>query len=235
LLPFPVWGVYFLIMDRWTVDFHRGIRYLSGHDPASAVLYFSRAVQGCPVRRSEELTKALYYLGVALKRVGYSNSAIRSWVISHRMKKSRHTRALLERFCNDYGMAKRDCEAEDDWQAFYSIQLMRYLRGFKKRTLSDRIERSVIRDIVREAWERLQDSGALQGCSPEQKYEIFQKTTIDFPLFYYGRLKDPVVQVNFSEGRRTSSGDPCPCGSGLPYRYCCGRSPAEEELTIGLF
>jgi len=235
LLPFLVRGVYFLRMDRWTVDYHRGIRYLSGHDPASAVVYFSRAVQRCPVNRSEELTKALYYLGVALKRVGYSNSAIRSWVTSHRMKKSRHTRALLDRFCNEYGMAKRDCEAEDDWQAFYSIQLMHYLRGFKKQTLSDRIERSVILDIVREAWERLRDSGALDGCTSEQKYAIFQNTKIDFPLFYFSRMRDPVVRVNFSEGRRLGFTDRCPCGSGLPFRCCCGRNPAEEELSIGLF
>jgi hypothetical protein len=235
LLPFPVWGAYFLRMDRWTVDFHRGIRYLAGHDPARAIVYFSRAVQLCPVSRSEELTKALYYLGVALKRIGYSNSAIRSWVTSHRMKKSRHTRALLNRFCNEYGMAKQDCEAQDDWQAFYSIQLTRYLRGFKKRTLSDRVEQSMILDIVREAWERLRDSGALQGCTPEEKYEIFQDTKIDFPLFYYGRLRDPVVRVNFSKGRKLSPADPCPCGSGLPFRCCCGRNPAEEELSIGLF
>jgi hypothetical protein len=235
LLPFPRSALYFLAMDRWTVDFHRGIRYLSGHDPNSAIVYFSRAVQGCPVNRSEELTKALYYLGVALKRIGYSNSAIRSWVTSLRMKKSRHIRALLERFCNEYGMAKQECKDQDDWQAFYSIQLTRYLRGFKKRTLSDRIERSMIVDIVREAWKRLQDSGALQGCTPEEKYEIFQNTMIDFPLFYYGRLRDPVLRVNFSEGRRYKAQDPCPCGSGLPYCCCCGRNPAEEELSIGLF
>jgi hypothetical protein len=186
-------------MDRWTVDFHRGIRSLSGHDPASAVVHLSRAVQRCPVSRSEDLTKALYYLGVALKRIGYSNSAIRSWVTSHRMKKSRHTRALLDRFCNKYGMAKQECEEQDAWQAFYSIQLRRYLGGFKKRTLSDRVERSMIIDIVREAWNRLQESGVLQGCTPEEKYEIFQNTKIDFPLFYFGRLRDPVVQVNFAE------------------------------------
>ena len=222
-------------MDRWTVDFHRGIRYLAGHDPAKAIENFSRAVQNCPVDRSRELTKALYYLGVALKRVGYSNSAIRSWVTSLKVKKSRHTRALLDRFCNDYGMAKRDCQAEDDWQAFYSIQLRSYLRGFEKRTLSDPVERSMIHDIVREAWNRLEDSGALQGCTPEQKYEIFQDTKIDFPLFYYGRLRDPVVRINFSEGRRVHPGDPCQCGSGLPFGCCCGRNPADEELSVGLF
>ena len=144
-------------------------------------------------------------------------------------------RALLDRFCNDYGMAKQDCEAQDDWQAFYSIQLTRYLRGFKKRTLSDRSERSMISDIIREAWERLQSSGELEGCSAEEKYEIFQKTTIDFPLFYYGRLRDPVVQVNFNTGRRIKPGDPCPCGSELQYGCCCGRNPGGDELAIGLF
>ena len=235
MLPFPGCRVYFLGMDRWTVDFHRGIRHLSGHDPAGAILFFSRAVQACPLSRSEELTKALYYLGIALQRIGYSNSAIRSWVTSLKMKKSRHTRALLDRFCNEYGMAKQDCEAQDDWQAFYSIQLMRYLRGFKKRTLSDRAERSMIVDIVREAWSGLVASGALEGCTPEEKYEIFQKTKIDFPLFYYSRLQDPLVRVNFFEGRRYKAGDPCPCGSGLQFCCCCGRNPGEDELSIGLF
>ena len=112
---------------------------------------------------------------------------------------------------------------------------MRYLRGFKKRTLSDRVERSMIVDIVREAWTRLQDSGALQGRTPEEKYEIFQTTKIDFPLFYYGHLQDPVVRINFSEGRRYKAQDPCPCGSGLPYCCCCGRNPGEDELSVGLF
>ena len=234
MLPFPVTGAYFLTMDRWTVDFHRGIRYLSGHDPASAIVFLSRAVQNCPLSRSEELTKALYYLGIALRRIGYGSSAIRSWVASQRMRRSKHIRALLDRFCNEYGMAKQDCEAQDDWQAFYSIQLLRYLRGFKKRALSDRAERSMIVDIVRQAWKEIQASGVLEGCAPEEKYEIFQNTKIDFPLFYYGRLKDPVVRVNFAEGRRYKSGDPCPCGSGLQYRCCCGRNPGEDELSIGL-
>jgi hypothetical protein len=222
-------------MDRWTNDFHRGIRSLSGHDPASAVLFLSRAVQKCPVTRPDELTKYLYYLGIALQRIGYGNTAIRSWVTSQRMKKRKHTRALLDRFCNYYGMAKQDCQDQDDWQAFYSIQLMRYLRGFAKRTLSDRAERSMIYDIVREAWKELRQSGALEGRTPEEKYEIFHNTKIDFPLFYYGRLQDPVVRVNFSEGRRYRAGDPCPCGSGLQYSCCCGRDLGEDELSIGLF
>lgn len=208
---------------------------MSGHDPAGAILFLSRAVQNCPVSRSDDLTRALYYLGIALRRVGYSNSAIRSWVTSHKMKKRKHTRALLDRFCNEYGMARQDCAVQDDWQAFYSIQLTRYLRGFKKRTLSDRSERSMIADIIRDAWRQLQDSGELEGRTAEEKYEIFQNTKIDFPLFYFSRLRDPVVRVNFSEGRKIKPGDSCPCGSGLQYCCCCGRNPGEDEFAIGLF
>jgi hypothetical protein len=93
----------------------------------------------------------------------------------------------------------------------------------------------MIYDIIRGAWEGLQASGRLEGCTEEEKYEIFQKTKIDFPLFYFSRLNDPVVRVNFSEGRRYKPGDPCPCGSGLQYSLCCGRNPGEDELSIGLF
>jgi hypothetical protein len=185
-------------MDRWQGDFHRGIRYLSAHDPASAVLHLSRAVQNCPVSRGDELTRMLYYLGIALRRAGYSNSAIRSWVTSQKMRKTKHTRALLDRFCNGYGMAKQDSEAQDDWQAFYSTQLKRYLWGFKKRTLSNSSERSMIYDVIREAWKELQRSGRLDGRSSEEKYEIFQNTKIEFPHFYFGRLRDAEAQVGRS-------------------------------------
>ena len=234
-MPIETSGLYVLSMERWSVDYHRGMRSLSAHDPSGAILFFARAVQNCPLSRSEELTKTLYYLGIALRRIGYCNSAIRSWVTSLKMKKSKHTRALLQRFCNPYGMAKQECQDQDDWQAFYSIQLMSYLRGFGKQTLSDQGERSMIHDIVREEWRRLKHSGALEGRTPEEKYEIFQKTKIDFPLFYFSRVNDPVVRVNFVEGRKIKPADPCPCGSGLPYNCCCGRSPGEDELAIGLF
>jgi len=222
-------------MDRWLGDFHRGMRHLSGHDPSAAIPYFSRAVRKCPVSRSEELTRLLYYLGMALKRAGYNNSAIRSWIASQKMKKREHTRILLERFCNSYGMAKQACEDLDDWQAFYAIQLMRYLRGFNKRTLTSASERSMLRDVIREGWEKLQATGALCGKDAEEKHKIFESTKMEFPLFYQSRIRDPLLRVNFDAGRRLRVGDPCPCGSGLSYGCCCGRTPGEEELTIGLF
>jgi hypothetical protein len=222
-------------MAKWQGDFQRGIRMLARHDPGGALLFFSRSLKACPAKHCDELTHVLYYMGIALKRLGYSNSAVRSWITSLRMRRHKETRALLGRFCNCYGMAKQECGDQDDWQAFYSIQLMRYLRGFQKRTLSSRTERIVLRDIIGLYWRKLKGTGALAGKSPEQKCELFKSTHIDFPLFFEDQAEEPVLLVDFGTGRKVGLGDKCPCGSGLPYIACCGRTPGEDELAIGLF
>jgi hypothetical protein len=222
-------------MERWQTDIHRGIRQLSKHDAGGAVLHFARALHSCPVTRSEDLAKLLYYLGIALKRLGLSNSAVRSWIAAHRAKRQRHTYELLERFSNSYGMAKQSCPDQDDWQAFYSVQLMRYLRGFNRKTLSSEAERKMLVDIIRSYWDKLKSSGELDGKSPAEKSTIFKDTCIDFPLFFQGALKDPVLRVDFSSGKRVRPGDKCFCGSGLPYLACCGRTPGEDELLVGIF
>jgi hypothetical protein len=222
-------------MELWRTDIHRGMRRLSRHDPGGAVLYFSRALQGCPVSRSEELARLLFYLGIALRRLGFCNSAVRSWIAAHRTRKQRHTLELLERFANSYGMAKQGCQDLDDWQAFYSTQLLRYLRGFKRRAVSSEAERHMLYDLIRLEWDQLKHSGVLTGKSAEEKSEIFRNTHVDFPLFSQAPTEDTVVRVDFKRGRRLKPGDTCFCGSGLPYLACCGRTPGEDELTIGIF
>ena len=199
------------------------------------MLFFSRALHVCPVNRSEDLARLLYYLGIALKRLGLSNSAVRSWIAAHRIKRQRHSQELLERFANSYGMAKQDCPDQDDWQAFYSMQLMRYMRGFNRRTLSNEAERSMLLDIIRNYWDKLKASGRLEGKSPGEKSEIFKNTCIDFPLFFRGDPADAVLRVDFGTGRKLRPGDKCFCGSGLSYLSCCGRTPGEDELIIGIF
>jgi len=211
------------------------MRQLSKHDPGGAVLHFARGLHQCPVTRTEDLAKLLYYLGIALKRLGLSNSAVRSWIAAHRTKRQRHSQELLQRFANSYGMAKQSCPDQDDWQAFYSMQLVRYLRGFNRKTLCSEAERKMLVDIIRSYWDRLKSSGALTGKSPAEKSAIFQNTCIDFPLFFHGSLSDPVLRVNFSSGKRMQPGDKCFCGSGLPYLACCGRTPGEDELLVGIF
>jgi hypothetical protein len=222
-------------MECWTGDFHRGIHALARHDPAAAAMHLSRALKDCPVSSRRNLSQLLFYLGVALQRLGLSNSAIRAWIAAQRAHKLRRNRELLERYANHYGMAKQRCEDLDDWQAFYSIQLMRYLRGFNKRSLTSTAERSMLREIIRQHWASLIQSGALGGRSPEEKSEIFRAARIDFPLFYKGEETQPVLRVNFETGKKLKPGDRCFCGSGLPFLACCGRTPGEDELSIGIF
>ena len=81
-------------------------------------------------------------------------------------------------------MAKQDTEEKDDWQAFYSIQVMRYLKAFNKRTPANQAERDMLKDIIHSQWEKLKDSGILEDKSAEKKSEIFKHIRIDFPLFF---------------------------------------------------
>jgi uncharacterized protein YchJ len=222
-------------MECWKGDFHRGIHALARHDPAAAAMYLSRALKECPVSSRRSLSRLLFYLGVALQRLGLSNSAIRAWIASQRSRKLRRNRELLQRYANPYGMAKQGCDDLDDWQAFYSLQLTRYLRGFNKRTLTSATERSMLQEIIRERWTALKQSGVLEGRSPEEKSVVFRATRIDYPLFYMSDEKDPVLQVNFETGKKFRPGDRCFCGSGLPFLACCGRTPGEDELSIGIF
>jgi hypothetical protein len=222
-------------MECWRGDYHRGIHALARHDPAAAAMHLSRALKDCPVSSRRSLSQLLFYLGVALQRLGLSNSAIRAWIAAQRAHKLRRNRELLERYANHYGMAKQSCDDLDDWQAFYSIQLMRYLRGFNKRTLTSSTERSMLREIIHQHWAGLLKSGVLAGRRPEEKSEIFRAARIDYPLFYMGEEKEPVLRVNFETGKRFKPGDRCFCGSGLPFLACCGRTPGEDELSIGIF
>jgi hypothetical protein len=222
-------------MENWRRSFHQGIRHLSRHDAAGALLLLSRALQDCPSRRADELTRVLYYLGITLKRLGYGNSAVRSWIASMRLKRKKQTRQTLDRFANSYGMEKQCCGDLDDWQAFHSIHLLRYLRGFNRRSLTSRAERRMLCEVIHGYWEKLKGSGALEGKTCAEKMEIFKSMRIDFPLFSLDDGRDPVVRVDFLRGRKVGAGDHCPCGSGLPFLACCGRTPGEDELTIGLF
>jgi len=222
-------------MESWRSSFHQGVRHLSRHDAEGALTLLSRALQDCPVRRAEELTRVLYYLGITLHRLGFNNSAVRSWIASLRMKRSKHTRQVLDRFANSYGMAKQGCCDLDDWQAFYSIHLLRYLRGFNRRSLTSQAERRMLSEVIHGYWDKLKSSGALEGKSCGEKMEIFKAMRIDFPLFCLDDGRDPVLRVDFLRGCKVRAGDACPCGSGLAFLACCGRTPGEDELTVGLF
>ncbi len=222
-------------INFWQKQLRRGIRHLSGHEPAKAIPCFERALASCPETRGKDLSRLLYYQGMALKRLGYENSAIRSWVDARKAWKKKEIRRLLGCCANSYGMAKQDCAERDDWQAFYALQQARYLTRLNRRTLASRSEQALLKTLIYSYWINLKNSGLLEGCSEARKRALFKSYTIDFPFVSSHSLGEPVIRVNFRTGRKMEGGETCFCGSGLAYRCCCGRTSGVDEQQFGLF
>ena len=112
---------------------------------------------------------------MALQRIGFPQSAIKSWISCQRLNKRGPTRKMLSRYTNCYGMERQDSSAADDWQAFSSIQTARYLLGKNKRTFSTVAEQDMIRDLIRDHWMELarlrRTSRGMSGC---EKLEAFR-------------------------------------------------------------
>jgi hypothetical protein len=221
----------------WGMDYDRGLGSLARHDAAQAVRSLQKALAACPPSRPHELHRISFYLGVALRRAGYSQSAIRSWLSCQRLNKRGHTRRMLARLTNGYGMEKQACEELDDWTAFVSLQLSRYLLAKNRHGFATRAERDMVTDLVRDHWRTLGGSGALVGTKCCEKLDLFRKVRIVFPtvLVDPSALLAPVISVNFQAQRRVNLTDRCSCGSGLPFIHCCGRTPGREEIQGGLF
>ena len=221
-------------MDTPDLHIDRGIRFLSRHSAQDALASFSHALAICPVSDKKTLCRVLFYLGVTLNRLGFRDSAIKSCLASRKMSKNGYALKMLRRFANAYGMERQTCPGLDDWRAFYSLHLSRYLSSTRRNGFSSLAERDMIRDLIADNWIDLKQSGILSGKSEEEKRQIFQTVKIVFPAVA-GFSGDPVVFVDFVRGKKITPGDRCLCGSGLNFLSCCGRIKGEEELLSGQF
>jgi hypothetical protein len=223
-------------MHTWKRELKRGIHFLSRHDADSALRSFNQALADCPVSETKHLSRLLFYMGITLKRLGYTDSAVKSWLGSNRLLKNAYASKMLKRFSNDYGMARQSCSDLDDWRAFYSIQLTRYLNTKRYKRFCCEAERDMIRDLIADYWRQLKMEGVLEGHSCEEKNRLFKKVRIVFPLLRPDdSCAETLVYVDFREKKQASPEDRCLCGSGLSFMACCGRIPGEIELLNGLF
>ncbi|HUI72605.1 MAG TPA: hypothetical protein VL354_18940, partial [Spirochaetia bacterium] len=209
-------------ISSWSMHFDRGLRSLARHQPAQAIHFLQMAMEKCPASRSRELYRICLFLGVALKRMGFCQTAIKSWTSCQRLNKRGHTRKMLARLTNSYGMERRANAQEDDWQAFASIQTARYLAGKNKRTFSTLAEKDMIGDLIYDHWQVLVSSGDLEGKTSCDKLNFFRKVEIVFPGHGLPESRpDPqVIGVNFQTRRKVELGERCMCGSGLPFALC---------------
>jgi tetratricopeptide (TPR) repeat protein len=217
-------------------ELNKGKRYLAQHNPEKALRYFQRALQTCPVDHVHCLAKILYYTGVSLKKLGFHNSALKSWLSSAKLDKTGHAKKKLKRFCNVYGMMKQKNCNDDDRLAFFSIQLRKYLNSKKTKMILTEAEQDMIRQLIGDYWRSITRSGILEGKEAVEKLHIFKKVSIIFPFYMKEEnTKDTLIYVNFVEKQRLKLKDRCSCGSGLPHMACCGRLEGAEELLSGIF
>ena len=221
--------------ETWYHEYVRGKMFLSRHDPEDALKRFEVALALCPVEKTKELARIMFYLGVALNRLGMSSCALKSWSAAHRLDRQSNSGKFLLRFANSYGMARQETQELDDWKAFYSVQLARYLSMKKSKKLGTEAEKDMIWELILEAWREIRNSMDLSTMTTEGKLKLFRAYEIVFPVLTIPENGDyQTIAVDFAKQRRVGLDDQCFCGSGLPYKLCCGRTPGEDELATGV-
>ncbi len=221
--------------EVWHIAYARGKASLAKHNPEGALKNFETALAACPVDRTKDLARIMYYLGVALNKLGMSSCALKSWSSAHRLDRQGYSGKFLQRLANGYGMVKQETQELDDWKAFHAVQLVHYISLKKSRRLGTDAEKDMIWELILEEWKVIKNSVDLWSMANEEKLGMFRAYKIVFPFFSLPEDRgDQPIPVDFARQKRVNLDDQCFCGSILPYRLCCGRTLGEDELGIGL-
>jgi hypothetical protein len=210
-------------------------RALKHHDPARALPLMREAVAGCPVHLHHELARRLYWLSLVLFKLGRDGPAVKALASAQKLDRRGYGRAMYNRKVNGYGMPRASCTEHDDYKAFFSIQVRRYLAAVPGRRFASQEELEEILKLIAAAWVRLEKTGDRPEGSCADKLDAFREVRIDFPAL---RERQTVTMArtlaaNFRTGEPVYAHSRCPCGSGLAYSRCCGRIRMPFELDLG--
>ena len=211
------------------------LRDLARHRPDRALVPLREAVDACPALQKVELSRRLYWLAVALLRLDRTDLAIKSLASAQKLRPRGLARDVYVHRVNAYGMPRRATPELDDFWAFYSMHACVYLGTRPGRRFAAAAEKDLVTKTIAAAWMELKRSGRLIGRGIEERLAIFKSIRLDFPVpvglgaAEPSRCADP-VKVDFRRGKRVKATDRCPCGSGLPYCQCCGRTKSPLEL-----
>ncbi len=223
-------------MEQWQIDFERGKRLLARHQPERAWRVLAQSWKSIPSRESASSSNILYYMGISLERLGCCASAITLWISANRIRKQKRIKRMIERYANGYGMLRQASEDLDDRNAFFSIQVGRYLEKKRDRKFSTLAEQDVVFELTKDYWKSLRGRGILKGKTIAEKRDLFHKIVIPFPYILMPKyIGDSILSVNFNNEENNSSPTRCFCGSGLPFAMCCGRTPSVDELIKDVF
>lgn len=214
----------------------KGKRELKRGRTNAARQAFRSAVDACPVSDRFVLGEALYWLGLCLLRSSKRDIAARSFASAQKMLRRGHARKTYLRLVNDYGMPRQKKAEDDDRLAFYSHQIALYLKRRSQRAFSSRMERDCVLSSLSATWTRIVSAPNWADTSASEKLRIFKTVAVSYPLAMPSlAVTSHISVVDFRAKRLVGAQDPCPCGSGLAYRLCCGRSIGLYEASNGYF
>jgi hypothetical protein len=212
-------------------DFHAGMRELAKHRPDLAVRALRRAAETCPASRPGELARRLYWLATALLRLDRPELALKSLATAQKLRPRGQARFAYRRRVNAYGMMRRETPELDDFYAFYSIHVAEYLARKERPKFDTTLEKDTVVRLIGDAWLSLSRSGRLAAAGSAGKIALFKGWRIAFPEFGMARSDcRKVISADFRKQTRLGGDERCFCGSGMPYRQCCGRTKSLREL-----
>jgi hypothetical protein len=214
---------------------NKGLRNLSDHRPDLALDSLRLAVEAIPPACGEELSRALYWLSVALLRLDKKDLALKSLSSAQKLRRRGFARRFYLHNVNEYGMPKQPTAELDDFYAFMSVQLAAYLVRRPNRRFATQVERETVLKIIAEAWKLLVAGAAFAQADCGEKLQLFKRTKPSFPFFGTGSsganiLRHGFERHGYAAPAQESFGRRCACGSGLAYSRCCGRVRGLGEL-----
>ncbi len=156
-------------------------RLLSRHKAQKAIVPLRKAVDLCSIEDRAQLERALYWLSIALIRVGKSALAIKALANARHLVPRGKCAVLYKRLTNDYGMPKSSCCDHDDYQAFFSIQLRRYLATVPGQKFESSIEMDTILELIASAWIKFKRDHAIESMECGEKVRQYEGLRMSFP------------------------------------------------------
>ncbi|MFZ3109636.1 MAG: hypothetical protein WA234_02945 [Rectinemataceae bacterium] len=218
-----------------------GLKQLAGHRPDQALETLRMAVESIPPACPEELSRALYWLSVALLRLDKRDLAVKSLASAQKLRRRGFARSVYLRRINGYGMVRQPTVELDDFYAFMNIQLASYLSRKSRKRFDSFQEREAVFKLLLDAWKSIGEGTLLKGLESCEKLVIFRKIRPNFPRFDIGGGQGTAGRVTrtgfgstvgFGGARQRDAklSSRCVCGSGLLYTQCCGRVRGLKEL-----
>ncbi|HBO41980.1 MAG: hypothetical protein A2087_07785 [Spirochaetes bacterium GWD1_61_31] len=124
----------------------------------------------------------MYWLAIALRRLARQPLAVKALDSASQLTPRGYIRRSFLAITNGYGQPKCLCEEHDDYRAFFTIQVRRYLATVPGQKFFDATEMEAVLGIIAKAWLGLQRQPDAAGWSCGQKLEFFKNIRVVFPV-----------------------------------------------------